>query len=165
MDKTSKIFLSAVFLFSALVVVFGLLLLTGSSSPRANAGGKLEVLGSTSHDWGDIDIYGGKVEKTFTVKNGGDKDLEVSEFKTSCMCTTVQVISKEERSPVFGMHSTSRWKMVIKPGEGADVKVVFDPLFHGPQATGPITRLASFVTSDASNPFVEFALSGVVVGK
>ena len=54
-------------------------------------------------------------------------------------------------------------KGVVKPGETADINVVFDPMFHGPQGTGPITRLVSFNTNDSSNRTVEFKLTGNVI--
>jgi hypothetical protein len=79
------------------------------------------------------------------------------------MCTEAQVVINDEKSPVFGMHSRSSWKGVVSSGESADVKVVFDPLFHGPQGTGPITRLVSFETNDPESPRMEFKLTGNVV--
>ena len=45
----------------------------------------------------------------------------------------------------------------------AVVNVVFDPMFHGPQGTGPITRIVSFDTNDSGNRTVEFRLTGNVV--
>ena len=79
------------------------------------------------------------------------------------MCTEAIVAIDGEKSPIFGMHTRSGWKGVIEPGQTAVVKVVFDPMFHGPQGTGPITRLVSFNTNDSENSTVELRLTGNVV--
>ena len=136
---------------------------TQTSALKADSLAKIEILDDPSHNWGKIDINGGIVEKVFQIKNTGESDLEITNFKTSCMCTETQVSIKGEQSPVFGMHTQSGWKGAVKPGETADVVVAFDPLFHGPQGTGPITRLVSFDTNDASNRKVEFKLIGNVM--
>ena len=96
-------------------------------------------------------------------KNTGESHLELTNFKTSCMCTETQISINGEKSPVFGMNTISDWKGVVRPGETAVVNVVFDPMFHGPQGTGPITRIVSFDTNDSGNRTVEFRLTGNVV--
>jgi hypothetical protein len=147
------------------ILVLGVVLAGNSAAPELEASedAQMQVLGAMTHDWGEIDIRGGNVEKVFEIENTGDGDLEVTNFKTSCMCTEAQVVINDEKSPVFGMHSRSSWKGVVSSGESADVKVVFDPLFHGPQGTGPITRLVSFETNDPESPRMEFKLTGNVV--
>ena len=152
---------------SAVVLIFGVIVATKTQPPTLDESNnaKVEILGDKTHDWGNIDIEGGTVEKVFQIKNVGESNLEVTNFKTSCMCTEVKVDINGNESPSFGMHSRSSWKGIIEPGQTADVKVVFDPMFHGPQAVGPITRLASFNTNDADNPTVEFELTGNVVQK
>jgi hypothetical protein len=148
-----------------IIFVGGAFLVSRTSTPELSNSGnpKVEVLGESTHNWGEIDIEGGNVEKAFKIKNVGDSPLEVTNFKTSCMCTETQISIGNETSPAFGMHTRSGWKGSIQPGETADVRVVFDPMFHGPQGTGPITRLVSFNTNDSSNSTVEFRLSGNVV--
>ena len=165
MIKENKIIIALVGLSSILILVLGILLVNKSTPPVLETSGsaKVAVLGEKTHNWGQIDIKGGNVEKVFQIKNTGESDLEVTNFKTSCMCTETQISISEKKSPIFGMHTRSGWKGVIKPGETADVSVVFDPMFHGPQATGPITRLVSFNTNDADNRTVEFNLTGNVI--
>lgn len=165
MTKENKVLIGLVGLFTILILVLGIVFTTKTQPPTLEASGsaKVEVVGERTHNWGQIDIEGGNVEKTFQIKNIGDTDLEVTNFKTSCMCTETQVDINGEQSPVFGMHTRSVWKGVIKSGETADVNVAFDPMFHGLQGTGPITRLVSFNTNDSSNRTVEFRLSGNVV--
>ncbi|MCA9333386.1 DUF1573 domain-containing protein [Candidatus Saccharibacteria bacterium] len=151
--------------FTLIIFVGGIYLAGKSNPPELNNKGnpKVEILGEKTHSWGEIDIEGGNVEKIFKIRNVGDDPLEVTNFKTSCMCTEAQISIGDDTSPAFGMHTRSGWKGSIQPGETADIRVVFDPLFHGPQGTGPITRLVSFNTNDSSNSTVEFRLSGNVV--
>lgn len=118
--------------------------------------GMLSALEKTTFDWEDINIEGGDVEHVFRLKNAGDKDLIIKSASTTCMCTTAFVETKDGlKSPAFGMHGSTPWGQPIKPGEEFDVRVVFDPMAHGPTATGPIQRSVFLVTS--SKPNAEFA--------
>jgi hypothetical protein len=164
MSKDTK--LMAVLGAATLIVLVGGTALANKAQPptlEQSSDAHAEVLGESSHDWEQIDINGGSVEKVFQIKNTGSSDLEVTNFKTSCMCTEVQVTIAGKYSPVFGMHTSSGWRGVVKPNETADVVVGFDPMFHGPGGVGPITRMVSFNTNDKSNPTIEFQLSGNVV--
>lgn len=164
MIKENKVFIGIglfIILFFVLGIVFTSKYQSSTLEPSGDA--RIEVLSEKIHDWGQIDIEGGNVEKTFQIKNSGDSDLEITNIKTSCLCTETQIDINGDKSPVFGMHTRSGWKGVIKPGDSAEVRVVFDPLFHGPQGTGPITRLVSLDTNDVANRTIEFRLSGNVV--
>lgn len=165
MSKDNKVIVSIFGGLSILILVVGTLLVNKSQPKNitATSDAKVAIIGPNSHGWGEIPIDGGNVEKTFQIKNEGTTDLAMSNLKTSCMCTEAMFVIDGNNSPVFGMHTKSNWVGVLKPGQTADVKVVFDPMFHGPQATGPITRLVSFNTNDRSNPTVEFRLTGNVI--
>jgi hypothetical protein len=115
--------------------------------------GKIVPLGNVDFDWGDIDIQGGlKDSPLFKFKNDGDGDLIIKTASTSCMCTTATVTLKDSTiSPAFGMHEAINWGGVVAPGEEFTVKVVFDPLAHGPDAVGPIDRFVTITTSSVSN--------------
>ena len=65
------------------------------------------------YDLGKVKQSGGVVSRTFAARNEGGKDVAVSEVLTSCSCTTAEIDKK-----------------VIKPGETADLKVIFDPNYH-----------------------------------
>ncbi len=102
------------------------------------------------YDWKDINIEGGTVTHTFGLKNTGTDDLILKGGNTSCMCTTGQIEFKDgTSSSIFGMHNPSigQWARSIKPGESFQMKVVFDPMAHGPAGTGPILREVNLVTS------------------
>lgn len=121
---------------------------------------------STDHDrfdWGTISYDGGKASHRFTVTNDGTTSLSVANLKTSCMCTTVQFLSPAGNSPILAMHQKSSWQGTLTPGDVADIDVVFDPAYHGPQGVGPIERVVSFDTNDPKKPYVEFTLTGKVV--
>jgi hypothetical protein len=162
MDKK---FLSIVAIISFSILFIGIFLVVKNSPPSLadNVNASLELLEPSNYDWGTIDIFGGNVEKTFNVKNIGTDDLEISQIKTSCTCTEAQLITGEETGPLFGMHTISAWKGVIKPQEEAQIRVVFDPLFHGPEGVGPVVRLVGFSTNDPDNRQIELAVTANVV--
>lgn len=70
-------------------------------------------LDRTLHDFGIIPQFGGTVETTFVVTNGGTENLEIGTITTSCNCTTATISSSS-----------------IKPEGNATLTVVFDPDFH-----------------------------------
>ena len=116
-----------------------------------------------NHDWGEIKINGGNAEKSFSIKNTGTGPLKLSGVSTSCMCTTAQVIIDGKGSPFFGMHQKSSWIGEVPAGKEAELKIVFDPAFHGPSGVGPMTRQIVVETNDKNNPKLEFVLKGNVV--
>ena len=73
---------------------------------------RLVVL-NAEYNFGKIKQSGGVVSSTFAVRNDGGRDAQVSEVLTSCSCTTAEI-----------------GKKIIKPGETADLKVIFDPNYH-----------------------------------
>jgi len=119
--------------------------------------------GETNYDWGEIKINGGNAEKVFLIKNTGTGPLILSSVSTSCMCTTAQVIINGKESPFFGMHQKSSWMGEVSAGREAELKIVFDPAFHGPSGVGVMTRQIEVATNDKNNPKLEFTLKGNVV--
>ena len=96
------------------------------------------------YDFGTISMKNGKVSKTFKVINSTDKDVELGDIMTSCMCTVAFLQTPTgERGP-FGMpgHGGPMTKIseIIEAGETRDLKVVFDPNAHGPTGVGQIDR-------------------------
>lgn len=114
-------------------------------------------------DWGQIDYNGPKATKSFKIKNSGSEILKLTNIKTSCSCTSAQIIIDGNQSPLFSMHSVSSWVGEVQSGKEAELVVVFDQSFHGPSGVGPIERIISVETNDAKNPKIEFNLTGNVV--
>lgn len=150
--------------FTLLTLIFGVWLI--SQSNPASIVGNANAQVYTEHgfyEWGEINIKGGNVAHEFTIENRGTEALELTNIRTSCMCTTAQIKIEGDASPYFGMHSTSSWLGKVPPGENATLSVIFDPIFHGPDAIGPIERFIAIETNDTSQPTLEFKLTGNVV--
>lgn len=114
--------------------------------------GKIAPMEELKYDWKDINIEGGNVSKSFKLKNDGDDDLVIKSALTTCMCTTAQVeLANGQKSPEFGMHDKINWGGIVNPGEEFTLNIVFDPMAHGPDAVGPITRGIYLMTSSVEN--------------
>lgn len=119
---------------------------------------KIEIAES-EFDAGNVPIGAGLVKHTYKINNKGYGNLEINNIKTSCMCTQAILKTSQEVSPEFGMHNNDNsWQGVIKPDEEVELEVIFDPAFHGPDATGEIVRLVTFNTNDQDKNKIEIKL-------
>ncbi|OGH11791.1 MAG: hypothetical protein A2857_04855 [Candidatus Levybacteria bacterium RIFCSPHIGHO2_01_FULL_36_15] len=153
-------------LLTILILVGGIFLVSGESSTSAaitSSQNTKATVDNKNYDWGNIPFKGGNVSKTFTIKNTGTDTLKLMNIKTSCHCTKAQIKIGDTTSPSFGMNSVSSWIGEIPPGQEAELKVIFDPAYHGPQGVGPINRLVSVETNDSNNSRLEFSLTGTVI--
>jgi len=116
------------------------------------------VAESTSYDFGDIDIFGGKVSTTYTLKNEGSGDVRILSAITSCMCTEGEIGGMR-----FGMHERTVKKVVVPAGGEEILTAVFDPLAHGPNGTGKITRELILTTDSEKTPEIKVTFSANVV--
>jgi len=153
-DPRLIIFMSAAFILIVGGIILGVA--TSSKGENDNSSGvaKLSV-DSTYYDFGDVSMAKGLVNHTFKITNEGEGELKISNISTSCMCTTAVLDVAGEKSPSFGMpgHGGANptfWSATIKPNQTADLIVTFDPNAHGPQATGPITRVITIYSNDNS---------------
>lgn len=163
MSSSNKIIIGVIS-FTMLAIIGGTVFLSKTGPAQLETAQNVQLeLPITSHDWGEIDINAGNVTKTFEIKNNGSDTLELANVSTSCMCTTAQVTVNDQPSPFFGMHSASSWQGKVNPGESANVYIEFDPLFHGPNGVGQITRQVSVETNDPDNPIITFNLTGNVI--
>lgn len=111
--------------------------------------GTLSASTPLTYDWDKINIQGGKVSHTFEIQNTSEGPVQFSTATTSCMCTTASIaLSSGKQSPEFGMHGNQPWGESLNPGETASITVTFDPMAHGPDATGPISR-SVYVSTNA----------------
>src|SRR3989339_1528292 len=157
-----------------IIVLFVLILIVGGiivgaimdASDTSNGGVAKIVIDSNRYDFGTISMADGLPRHTFTIKNEGTADLDISQISTSCMCTSAILSVDGQDSPKFGMHSNPTfWSQSIAPGQTATLEVIFDPLAHGPDAIGPITRGITGYSNDNGGKNVPFQLtfSGNVV--
>jgi len=157
------------FVMGVLVIIvggYGLISFTNKTPQvHTTALARVEVLGEMSHDWGTIGIDNGVVKNTFKVKNTGSEPLQLFNMSTSCMCTTAQIRVGDKLSPTFGMHTRSSYISQVPAGETAEIIVTFDPAFHGPSGTGPITRQILVETNDKLNPQLSFTAEALVVSR
>ncbi|KKQ37898.1 MAG: hypothetical protein US54_C0023G0002 [Candidatus Roizmanbacteria bacterium GW2011_GWA2_37_7] len=144
---------------------YGLVTFSDTTSKIEASSNVKVVTGKTDHDWGTIGINDGKVRATYTIKNEGTESLKLFNIVTSCACTTAQIKVGEKTSPEFGMHTKSQYVSEVSPKKTAELIAVFDPAFHGPSGTGPITRQIMIETNDKTNPQLAFTAEAVVVAE
>lgn len=112
----------------------------------------------SSYDFGDIDIFGGKVSTTYTLKNEGTKDVDILSAVTSCMCTEGEI-----GGLVFGMHESSGKTIVIPAGGEKILTATFNPLAHGPDGVGKVKRELFLKTNSTITPEIKVTFSANVV--
>ena len=111
-----------------------------------------------AHDFGEIDIFGGKVQTTYTLQNEGIEDVSIISAATSCACTEGAI-----GDLTFGMHGSSGKIVVIPAGEEKVLTATFDPLAHGPNGTGKIKRELMLKTNSTVTPEIKVTFSGNVI--
>lgn len=94
-------------------------------------------------DWGTIP-NDTPVTRAFTVRNGGDRPLEITGISTSCGCTTASL--EDAR---------------LAAGETAELRVTFDPTTH-PGLTGPVLRMVYLRSTDPVHAEVAIELRAIL---
>ena len=115
------------------------------------------VVDRDSHDFGEIDIFAGTVQSDFTLTNTGTEDVTVSKATTSCGCTEGSIAGES-----FGMHEGLAQSIIIPAGGTEIVTAIYDPLAHGPNATGEITRQLFLTTNSETTSEIELRVSANV---
>ncbi len=115
------------------------------------------VATSNSYDFGEIDIFAGDVSTTYTLENTGTEPVTITSATTSCMCTEGEI-----GGITFGMHESDLDSLVIPAGATEVLTATYDPLAHGPNGTGPVTRVLTLKTDSTETPQVELRLSANV---
>lgn len=153
-----------ILIFATILIVFSGILVLNKPPVDIKASSNAKIATQNNvYDWGEIKYEGPKATKSFKIKNSGTDILKLYNVKTSCACTSAQIKTEKELSPLFGMHSSSSWTGEVLPGKEAELTVVFDQQFHGPSGVGPVERIITLQTNDASQPKLEFNLKGKVV--
>ncbi|MBT4937276.1 DUF1573 domain-containing protein [Candidatus Peregrinibacteria bacterium] len=158
-----------IFLLSLLVGIFGACSNQSSNSLSEQpykSSGSISVE-KNNIDLGEIPIFDGKVFAYFQLKNKSSEAVTLLQGQTSCMCTEAIIKGPHgEESPVIqmaGHGSSGRIDQTIQPGESVTVKAIFDPLAHGPNALGEISRDVYISTNSESMPELRLSFLGNVV--
>ncbi|MDP3970613.1 MAG: DUF1573 domain-containing protein [bacterium] len=147
------------------IVIFVLISMNSVANPGADIiwpSGTVSSENSLQHDWGDINIKGGDVEKEFVFTNDSMESLVIKTAETSCACTSAFIsVPGQNSARQFSMHNNpENWDAMIPAGEDFTVNVVFDPMAHGPTATGPIDRSIFIHTSAVADDKISQDESG-----
>ncbi|PIR88332.1 MAG: hypothetical protein COU09_02760 [Candidatus Harrisonbacteria bacterium CG10_big_fil_rev_8_21_14_0_10_44_23] len=152
-----KIIIWAVAIIILLVLVISITQNKDNSAVASTSDSQL-VAQSDSFDFGDIDIFGGKVSTDYIIENRGTQDVAITSAYTSCMCTEGEINGYK-----FGMHGSSGEEAIIPAGGQETLTAIFDPLAHGPEGTGPITRELILETNSTASPELTIHFRGNVV--
>ena len=126
-----------------------------SSVQTIEGGVGMLVAEENSYDFGTISMADGKVSHIFTVKNISTAPAVIKKVFTSCMCTTVLLVTREGKVGPFGMAGHAQIPEInktIAPGEEVSVEVTFDPAAHGPSGTGKIRRVVYVEQGGSDKP-------------
>lgn len=142
-----------------IAMVSGLFVLAtyGENNAVASVQSALTV-DKVSYDFGTIDIFGGNVETVYQLENKGTEPIVITNAQTSCMCTEGEIEGLR-----FGMHGGELDSLQIPAGSKKELTAIFDPLAHGPNGTGKITRELILRTNSEKTPHLRLRFSADVV--
>lgn len=165
MNNKNIIFVSIAVVALIILAALAVVNKSDTGSPAVSSG-KLVVLGN-DFDFGVIPIMGGKVSHIFEIKNEGTEPVKIKKVYTSCMCTEAFITVGEKDYGSYGMPGhggkSSNADIEALAGESVFVKAVFNPLAHGPDATGDILREVYLETNSKEAPELVLKFSGNVV--
>lgn len=109
-------------------------------------------ISEVDRDLGTISQSKGDISTDFEFKNVGKSDLVINKLGSSCGCTSAAILYEGEVGPMFtmpghGQENPTDWKVMIKPGDSATLRVFYDPNTHG-DFTGAVTRTVSIFSND-----------------
>ena len=148
------IVLSAVIAIS-LVGIF--ILIKNNGSKPAPTGKAIISITPKTYNFGKVSQSKGITSTVFEVKNKGASDLIIDKIETSCNCTSASIIYQEREGPKFAMpghginEAIGNWQVAISPGDGAELKVYYDPNVHK-NFQGPAVREIRVFSNDPTNP-------------
>ena len=144
-----------------LALIVGAMLVTPntpSGATRVAPVSSALTVAEPSYDFGTIDIFGGKVSTEYTIANTGTEDVQILSAQTSCMCTTGVIDDL-----TFGMHESNGTVVTIPAGTEKTLTAIYDPLAHGPNGTGLITRELTLTTNSSVTPSVRVKFNANVI--
>jgi hypothetical protein len=139
-------------------VLFAYALINGNSPAGVPQIVSAIIVEEPSYDFGDIDIFGGKVSTTYTLRNEGEQDVSITSAVTSCMCTEGEIGGMR-----FGMHGNTSRTVTIPAGGERILTAIYDPLAHGPNGVGKVTRYLMLETNSLATPEIRVRVDANVV--
>jgi len=113
----------------------------------------------TFKDLGKIKVSDEKSAE-FSLKNVGQRPLQLSNISSSCNCTLGQVVIDGKESELFGMHNVSDFAGEIQPGREGKIKVIYRPYIM--PVYGLIEREVYVTTNDPDNAKLVFKVKANV---
>lgn len=95
-------------------------------------------------------------EVSFSLKNIGNKPLQILNINSSCNCTFGKVLYKDIETKQFGMHKQSGYVTDIAPNDTATVKVIYNPSIM--PVYGNVSRDVYITTNDPENSKLIFTI-------
>jgi len=113
----------------------------------------------TFFDLGEIKVSDVKQED-FSLKNIGNKPLQILNINSSCNCTFGQVIYKDLITKEYGMHAQSGYVTEVAPGDTATVRVIYKPSLM--PVYGLVEREVYITTNDPDRQKLVFSVKAKV---
>lgn len=141
--------------FLLILSLFAFSMFGKSNSPKIITYTKTEVqrpkvqLIDTYSDMGNIKVKD-TITKDFTVKNIGDKPLDLSGINSNCGCTSARIIYEGTESKEYGMHRVSTDVIEVAPGKQAVIRVIYRP--YTMPVYGVVSREVYIDTNDPDQP-------------
>jgi len=153
---------TALIIVIAILLVGGIVLFSSGGDSKTNQVEKVESASALTadrdmHDFGEIDIFSGKVTTNFTLTNSGPDEITIVAGTTSCACTDASIGGIS-----FGMHEVMKDDLTILAGGTEDLTVIYDPLAHGPSGTGLVQRSVYLKTNSTVTPELEVRIKAMV---
>lgn len=113
----------------------------------------------TEVDLGNITLADVK-RADYIITNNGQADLYLYDIKTSCGCTSAVLTINNDKSPTFSMHDNPSWQGIVKPGEQAQVEVIYDAKVH--PVDGAVERYVQISTNDPVQEQLQLVIKAFV---
>lgn len=164
---STKTIVIGLILFSVVFVGGSYFLLAGGNKPEVKIASysskdknrPVAEVKQTLTDLGKMKVSDEKSAE-FTIKNIGNKSLQLYDMNSSCNCTFGQLIYQGKISEEFGMHSPSDYLGDIAPNTEAKIKVIYRPSIM--PVYGPIEREVYLSTNDPDKQKLVLQVKAVV---
>lgn len=116
-------------------------------------------IGEKFIDVGEIKVSD-VITRDFSIKNAGNKPVQLLNINSSCGCTSGKIIYKDFTSKEFGMHAQSGFVTEIAPGDSATMRLTYRPATM--PVYGAVEREVYVSTNDPDNSKLIFAIKAIV---